>query len=129
MCLAPIKKLIIFEDLDEKFDDIQLKIDFEIDNRDTSITIQEINDFCKDRGLRCFHQNIRSLEGKFDEIKDISFDCKKIDILSLSEVFITDNTSTNFNIPGYEIISKPRKTGSGGGVGFYIRDQITFIER
>ena len=44
------------------------------------ITIQEINNFCKSRGLKCFHQSIRGLQGKYDEIKNILIQCKKVDI-------------------------------------------------
>ena len=47
------------------------------------ITIQEINNFCKSRGLKCFHQNIRGLQGKYDEVKNILIHCKKVDIFSL----------------------------------------------
>ena len=93
------------------------------------ITIQEINHFCKSTGLKCFHQNIRGLQGKYDEVKNILIHCKKVDIFSLSEIFINDDTAIDFEIPGYELIKLPRKNGPGGGVGLYIRDQIPFVER
>ena len=93
------------------------------------ITIQEINNFCKSRGLKCFHQNICGLQGKYDEVKNILIDCKKVDIFSLSEIFINDDTVIDFEIPGYKLIKLPRKNGPDGGVGLYIRDQIPFVKR
>ena len=92
-------------------------------------TMQDINNFCKARGLKCFHQNIRGLQGKYDEVKNILTQCKRIDIFSLSEIFINEDTVIDFEIPGYELIKLPRKNGPGGGVGLYIRDQIPFAER
>ena len=56
------------------------------------ITIQEINNFCKSRGLKCFQQKIRGLQGKYDEVKNILIHYKKVDIFSLSEIFINDDT-------------------------------------
>ena len=93
------------------------------------ITIQEINNFCKSRGLKCFHQNIRGLQGKYDEVKNILIHYKKVDIFSHSEIFTNDDTVIDFEIPGYELIKLPRKNGPGGGVGLYIFDQIPFVER
>ena len=93
------------------------------------ITIQEINNFCKSRGLKWFHQNICGLQGKYDEVKSISIHFKKSDIFFLSEIFINDDIVIDFEIPGYELIKLPRKNGPGGGVGLYIRDQIPFVER
>ena len=91
--------------------------------------MQDINNFCKARGLKCFHQNIRGLQGKYDEVKNILTQCKRIDIFSLSEIFINEDTVIDFEILGYELIKLPRKNGPGGGVGLYIRDQIPFAER
>ena len=93
------------------------------------ITIQERKKFCKSRGLKCFHQNIRGLQGKYDEVKNILIHCKKVDIFSLSEIFINDDTVIDFEIPGYELIKLTRKNGPGGGVGLYICDQIPSVER
>ena len=93
------------------------------------ITIQEINNFCKSRGLKCFHQNSRGLEGKYDEVKNILIHCKKVDVFSLSEIYINDDTVIDCETFGYDLIKLPRKNGAGGGVGLYIRDQIPFVKR
>lgn len=91
-----------------------------------SNTQQEINDFCYKKGFKMFHQNIRGLKGKYDEIQDILYHCKKIDIFSLTELFVNENTIADFNIPGYEFIKRARGNGPGGGVGTYIRNNISF---
>ena len=59
-------------------------------------TMQDINNFCKARGLKCFHQNIRGLQGKYDEVKNILIQCKKIDIFfSLRNVLFLGESSVS----------------------------------
>ena len=92
-------------------------------------TVQHIKDICNKKGLKFFSQNIRGLHGKYDEIREILVSCKKIDIFSLTEIFVNDQTTTNFTIPGYDFIKRSRKNGIGGGVGMYIRNGINFTVR
>src|SRR4051812_13285141 len=52
----------------------------------------------------------------------------KPSIISLSESWIkqSDNLSV-FAIHGYDFISNPRKKKSGGGVGFYVSNNLSYI--
>ena len=89
----------------------------------------DINKLCKNRGLKFFHVNVRSLQGNFDELQNILVN-SKIGIFTLTEIFINAHTETSeFDIPGYTFLYKIRENGIGGGVGIYIRNNIHFIIR
>ena len=92
-------------------------------------TLQEIKNLCNNKGLKFFHQNIRGLHGKYDEIRNILVSSQNIDIFSLTELFVRSESATDFNIPGYEFIKKTRKDAVGGGVGMYIKSGIAFTIR
>ena len=89
--------------------------------------IPELKDLCSQKGLKISHQNIRGLQGKFDEISDV-LNNNKIDIFSLNELFL-NNLKSKFTIPGFEFLRKDRKNGSGGGVGIYIRTELDYKRR
>ena len=60
-----------------------------------------INKFCKNRGLKFFHINVCGLQGNFDELQNILVN-SKIDIFALTEIFINAHTATSeFEIPGF----------------------------
>ena len=40
-------------------------------------TFQEINNKCSGKGSKFLHENIRGLQGKYDEIKEILVRCKE----------------------------------------------------
>ena len=88
--------------------------------------LDDNNKHCSTKGLKLFHLNIRSLHGKFDEIRDILLTCKKIDIFGLTETFLSDTEVNSFEIPGFTLITRNRLSGTGGGVCVYIRDGIDF---
>ena len=86
----------------------------------------DINEHCSTKGLKMFHLNIRSIYGKFDEIRDILLSCNKIDIFGLTETILADNDTANYEVPGFTLIKRNRKSGPGGGVCVYVRDGINF---
>ena len=49
-------------------------------------------------------------------------------IIAISETKLRENNVYNISILGYEFISKPSKTNTGG-VELYIKDDIQFIKR
>ena len=55
----------------------------------------------------------------------------EFNLISLSETWLTNNQHQPdyVNITGYESIFKYRKDKKGGGVGFYIKDNISFKKR
>ena len=65
------------------------------------VTREMIKSFCDKRGMKFFHQNIRSLHGKYDELKEILlYNNKKIDVFGLTEIFLSEekDDSTDLNI-------------------------------
>ena len=69
------------------------------------------------------------MQGKFDELKDIILLCKNIDVFCITELFVHEDDTQNFDIPGYILLQKRTKNGVGGGVGVYIRNELNFVER
>ena len=76
--------------------------------------------------------NINRLLNKVDEVRELLIKYK-LDILALSEMWLTTDISDDeINIPGYLIARKDRFNLSklhGGGVMFYVRENIHFTLR
>ena len=89
----------------------------EIGNSDL---IASLEDVVKLRGLKCVHQNIRSLVKKVDEIRYIISKLKSgIHVLTLTESWLSSSiTDAEISIPGYNIHRKDRGS-KGGGVVIY----------
>ena len=104
-----------------------------------------VQQFCRTKGLNIFNLNIRGLQGSFDELKSLLL-TSQIDIFALNEIFVnTDDEDENvnntrneiflssyktdteqFEIQGYDFIYKSRDKGTGGGVGVYIRSNLDY---
>ena len=70
------------------------------------------------------HLNVNSLRNKFESLNKLikgTFDIFHVSESKLDFIF-SDN---KFSIPGYHIVSKDRKK-NGGGILFYINEDITF---
>ena len=76
----------------------------------------EINNFCRTKGLKLFHLNIRGLQGNFNKIRDVLLNTK-IDIFGLTEIFLESNSLMGFDVPGYSFIQRDQVSGTRGGVG------------
>lgn len=70
--------------------------------------------------------NIQCLSSKFIELNNLldsfSSNQKKVAIIALQETW--SHSTSSFNIPGYLPFSNLRKARSGGGVGFYISNEL-----
>jgi hypothetical protein len=79
---------------------------------------------------KTIHINIQSLPDKFDKLKLFLHRLKDahltIDFILLCETFLTANNAEMYQIPGYKFIHKSRSSLTRGGVGMYIRDDISF---
>ena len=87
----------------------------------------------KSSSLGLFHVNIASLNLHIDDLRTILSAINfKFDIIGISEHKITKNQGnslTNIDIPGYhEFVFQPTET-SHGGTGFYLKENLNFIER
>ena len=73
--------------------------------------------------------NIQSLMSKHSNLKDFLADSSSnnipIDILAIQETWSIHHPHL-VNIPGFNFIHKQRPSGRGGGVGFYIRENLSF---
>ena len=54
----------------------------------------------------------------------------KFVLLQITETWLHENTPTNLiNIPSYNFVHKIRGNKRGGGVGFYMHENLIFKER
>ena len=86
------------------------------------------NNFVNDKHFSCIHINCRSLSKNHENL--ISFlSCLDIKptIIGLTETWISESTPCAiFNIDGYKFVGLERKNKRGGGVGFYIRNNVEY---
>lgn len=92
-------------------------------------TNEELEILLQQRGLRIFHQNTRSLWSNFAHVSELLTSFSGLDILTLSETHIGDETCNLYNVEGYTFESRPRKAGKGVGVAVYIRKGIVWSRR
>ena len=91
-----------------------------------SSTYTELNKFLKNRGLNFFHQNVNGLFNKLEQIKILLNEAgENIHILGTSESHLNSTyTDSQMGIDGYDLVGKDRKTGKGGGISCYIRQDL-----
>lgn len=89
-----------------------------------------LKDLVCTRGLKIFHLNVRSLNGKIDELRSIlSTLSYGIHLLTLSETWLSsDIVDSEIDIVGYKLYRTDRKI-RGRGVAVYVRDDICTIRR
>ena len=94
------------------------------------LQIEELSNLLKHRGIKTFHQNVRGLLTSIDKVKILFRDFKNIDILTLSETHINDDTCNDnaklYEVPGFKFIYRNRKNGTHGGVAMYVSNKIQF---
>lgn len=95
--------------------------------------IEEMDRICKQSGMKLFHQNIRGIFSNFNGLCELFQSNPNIDILTLSETHLNDADFNGnqglYNIQGYEFVCRNRKVGKGGGVAFYIKNDIRWKRR
>ena len=95
--------------------------------------IKELSNLLKHRGTKIFHQNVRGLLTDIDKVKILFRDLKNIDILTLSETHINDNTCNDnaklYEVSGFQFIYQNQKNGTHSGVAMYVSNKIQFDRR
>ena len=87
---------------------------------------QEFEEKFKVKGLHFLHLNVRSILNKISEFR-ILFKRKRLSIIAFTETWLNNSINDEeIEIDGYKIIRHDRSSGSGGGVCFYIRNDIAF---
>lgn len=75
--------------------------------------------------MKIGHVNIQSFGTNFPEFSD-HLSANNYDILGVTETWLKPNCSSdNYNTPGYKLIRNDRVEGRGGGVAFYIGDNLS----
>ena len=81
-----------------------------------------------DKGFKIGHLNIRSLIKNIDQLK-IYLSNHQYDIICINETWLDDKINTyEVSWDGYDLVRKDRKR-TGGGVGMYIRNSISYKVR
>ena len=77
--------------------------------------------------LSMIHFNARSMFQNFDQIHTYLSTIKhRFSLIGISETWINSSSPAPFSLEGYEFIHVDRPTGRGGGVGLFVREDITF---
>ena len=87
--------------------------------------VNSLENVVKCRGLKCVHQNIRSLLYKIDEVRQIMCDLKN----GLTESWLNSSIKDEeIGISGYNIFRKDRSS-KGGGVVVFVREDLPIVRR
>jgi hypothetical protein len=104
--------------------------DFTIEDSVYTTAIDLKTSYSSDSDLSILHINCRSLNKNFDSILQLIAQFKfTIPIIAVTETWTTKLTEADFPISGYKFIAKSRENKSGGGVGLYVLETISFKER
>ena len=93
---------------------------------------RKLNSLLMNRGIKIFHQNARGLLGNIVHVAVLLQSFPGMDILTLSETHLeekNDLAEAACSMPGYSSVSRPRKSGKGGGVTAFIKDGIIWNRR
>jgi exonuclease III len=71
------------------------------------------------------HLNCRSMQYKIMDITDL-LNTLPVPILALTETWLDADSVDTINIAGYQLVHKSRASERGGGVGFLVREDITY---
>ncbi|XP_065678459.1 uncharacterized protein LOC136093398 [Hydra vulgaris] len=94
----------------------------------------EIKGFLDQNNINTIHINIRSLQKIFEIFRNfIEETCNLFNIICLTETWCSSddvNFFTNFELPGFNVISLARKTNKrGGGVLIYVKNNLRYFTR
>ena len=71
--------------------------------------------------------NIRSIANKFDTFKNLLNSLNHVfSIISLTETWLNDQNSENFNLSNYNFVCSNRANRKGGRVGFYVSNNLNY---
>ena len=76
------------------------------------------------------HINAQTLASTFDEFQ-MTLSKYLFDVVAFAETWLIKNKALDdfVQIPGYELVTENRNNMKGGGIGFYIKDSMTFERR
>ena len=75
------------------------------------------------------HINVRSLLHKTNDINTLLHDSDiDFNVLAISETWLNDVNAPSVHIPNYQFIYKNRPNKQGGGVGLFIKNELSFTK-
>ena len=127
----------LFSDVDNEHTDITGHDLSVISDQESYILSSQISEFCEDLPEVDFtfamSVNIRSLKNtlNFTKLETLILSMEiKPHLIGVCETWLSlDSTGMYQNLSGYDFISNPRILRTGGGVGFYVKKGLHFIER
>ena len=95
------------------------------------VTVNQLKSKDVSEKFSLMHMNIRSLNKNFENLRIFldNFTDSFFSVIGLTETWLTDNTASLFNLPGYHLINNDRYNRSGGGVAFYVKSNFDFFIR
>ena len=76
-------------------------------------------------GLSVLHLNCRSVSAHFDEVRELLRSLEnQVDIVCLSETWLTDTSCELFSLPNYIAYFSNRQNRKGGGSAIYVKESI-----
>ena len=77
------------------------------------------------KSLTACHINVRGLnECKIRALKTTV--CNVYDIITVSETFLSENSTVDLNLPGYHSVTRRDRLTFGGGVAVYVKDNLVY---
>lgn len=79
--------------------------------------------FKKIQGFMALHLNVRSLNKHMDDLTSFLNELEfEVDVLAISETWMTENSIDFSNIDGYQSFHQFRHEKRGGGVSLFVKD-------
>ena len=91
-------------------------------------TVDELNErFFANLSFSVLHLNARSLVKNHEDLSHLLANINhKFSVLAITETWIKDDEPYDLNFDGYNFISNHRSGRTGGGVGLYIDEKLTY---
>ena len=94
------------------------------------ITESQINNFLEIPCSSFLHVNCRSFNANFDKLSTMVLQLKNnASVIAVTETWTSKLTESLFTLPGYKFVCNSRCDRTGGGVGLFIDQQLTFKVR
>jgi hypothetical protein len=109
------------------FADTQFSNNLKCDYASEDYFISNMSNIASDSLFSIYHHNIRTLPKNFTDFSLFLTSLPhKLDVVGLTETWLTPANFDLYDIDGYKVISKVRDKGRGGGVSLYINDSLSF---
>ena len=92
------------------------------------LTINQFKSLDKIDKFSIMHLNTRSLKHNFDNLRLLLDNPRNssFSVIGLTETWLTKSSAVYYSLPGYKFIENSRINKTGGGVAFYIKDDLDF---